>query len=262
MTCPSLEAWLEAIDSGAPAPVGGHVDCDLCRGSEASARELISALRRGAPRSALSDEQFVQRVVAHRPRHGRSRGLVLVVAPLAAAAALLLALRPRAAPDESSAPIARGHEASPSATCEVALVKPEGLQFLHDGDHVPAAAKLAFRVRNPAQQARWLGVFGVSARGRVGWYHPAYETPRDDPQTLRMPAANEALLLQESVALALGEGPVRIVCWQANHPSRVREADGLVEAELSRGQGPSVWTRIESLGGDQASIILWFDSER
>lgn len=261
MSCPSLEFWLEAIDTRGAAPDGSHVECEACRSNEGAARALLAALRDGVPRSPLSDDEFVRRVVTRGVRVRRSWPAMIAL-PLAAAAAAAFLLRPQAAPDEPGELVARGSATSPTASCEVALVTPGGLQFLRDGDRVPDGSKLAFRVRNPEQRARWLGVFGVTARGRVGWYHPAYETAQDDPRTLPMPVTQQPMLLDESVALKLGEGPVRVVCWQADHPSKVREADVLVEAASSPGQDLAAWSRIEALGGDQTSILLWLDSSR
>ena len=67
-------------------------------------------------------------------------------------------------------------------------------------------------------------------------------------------------LLDESVALSLGEGPVRIVCWQADRPWSIREADARIEAELSkRGWDPKTPAHLASVGGDQSSVLLWLD---
>lgn len=259
MSCPSFEAWLEAIDSGTGSPPAAHLDCGACRTTEASARELLQTLRDGIPRSSLSDERFMSRVIARGRTDGRRR-VPWFAAPLAAAAALLLARYIGSEQDDASELVARGDTAPAVATCEVALVTPQGLQFLHDGDRVPEAAKLAFRVRNPARKTRWLGVFGVGVQRRVGWYHPAYETAEEEPRTLPMPVGDEAWLLDESVALKLGPGPVRIVCWQADHPSSVRTVDTRIEAALSDRADLRAWTRVEDLGGEQVSILLWFDS--
>ena len=258
MTCPTLEAWLEAMDSGGHRPEGAHDDCATCVANQASARELLNVLKDSVPISALADEAFVRRVVAQTQRPRRQR-FAFAATALAAAAAVLLIVRHAATPAIEDAPVARGTGSS-AADCEVALVTPSGLQFLRDGDHVPEAASLAFRVANRASEPRWLGVFAISAHGQVGWYHPAYEDPAEDPQTLPLPVRDQSQMLAQSVALPLQRGAVRIVCWQATTQSNIRAADALIEAAVAGHEQPHMLNRIDSLGGEQSGVLLWFGS--
>lgn len=263
MSCPSLELWLEALDLGGAAPEGAHrADCAVCAGRRAEARDLLAALGAAAPPSPLGEDEFVARVLAalpaEAPPRAAARRVLAWAAPLAAAAviAFVLATRP---PVREDAPVARGTRDTAAKWCEVAVARPEGLQFLADGAHVPADAALAFRVRHEGAKTAWLGIFAVTEQGRVAWYYPAYESAADDPVTMRLPAAREAQLLPQRVTLPLGEGRVRIVCWKADREWRVRKADAIVERASREGERGG---RIQELGGDQQGVEIWMQAER
>lgn len=261
MTCPSLESWLEALDETGGVPDGSHPDCEECGRTEACARELLEGIKSAVPVSHVSDPVFVRRLMRH--TYSARRLFAVASASIAAAAAVVLALKfPRPSETEES-PVARGMGANRAAsTCDIAELTADGLRFLRDGDHLPEGSQLAFRVRNPGPEERWLGIFAVTATADVAWYYPAYERPEDDVQTLPLRAAEQAQILRESVAMPLGTGPVRLICWQTDHPSRVRDVDALVEKFVSGKPHPERLARIEALSGEQGGIILWFDSRR
>jgi hypothetical protein len=264
MSCPSLEMWLEALDQGRTAPDGGHSDCATCGMTRAQARDLMDALFAAPPPSPLGDDEFVARVLGAlpeaSPRPAPLRGMLTWMAPMAAAAILLFLLATRP-PARDDGPVARGTRDSPAKWCELALARSEGLQFVADGAHVPAGVPLAFRVRHDAGKA-WLGIFAITERGQVAWYYPAYESAAADPVTMRLIAAPGARLLPQRVTLPLGEGRVRVVCWKADRPWRVRKADALVEG-VARENAERHWDgRVPSLGGSQQSIELWFEAGR
>ncbi len=263
MSCPSLELWLEALDLGGAAPEGAHPDdCATCAGRQAEARDLLAALGAAAPPSPLGEDEFVARVLAALPAAAAPRPswrrVVSWSAPLAAAAVIVFVLATRP-PVREDAPVARGSRDVAAKWCEVAVARPEGVQFLADDAHVPADASLAFRVRHGGPEPAWLGIFAVTEAGRVAWYYPAYESAADDPVTVRLPAARDAQLLSQRVRLPLGEGRVRIVCWKADREWRVRKADAIVERASRGGQRSG---RVPELGGDQQGVEIWMQSER
>lgn len=269
MRCPPLELWLEALDDSRQAPAEAHVDCPTCAATRAEARDLLDAVVAGARVSPVGEDEFVARVlsaipVVAPPRPASRRVLAWCVAaagPLAAAAAVLFVLATRP-PVRDDRPVARGARVAKEGWCEVALARDRGLSFLAEGARVPAGASLAFRVRHEGPRDAWLGIFAITERGRVAWYHPAYESREDDPVTLQIAPAPEPQLLPQRVALPLGEGRVRIVCWMADREWHVRKADAIVERAAQIATDPARIERVPELGGAQEGVELWFGPDR
>jgi hypothetical protein len=269
MTCPPLELWLEALDESRDAPEAAHGDCATCAATRAEARGLLDALAAGVPVSPVGEEEFLARVLAAipavaPPRAASRRILAWWVAaggPVAAAAAVLLVLATRPPPRDDG-PVARGARVAAKRWCEVALARDQGLSFLAEGARVPQGAALAFRVLHEGPDDAWLGIFAITDRGRVAWYHPAFESAEADPVTLRVAPAPEPQLLPQRVALPLGEGKVRIVCWKADREWRVRKADAIVERVAGAASEPARLERVPGLGGVQEGVELWFGADR
>jgi hypothetical protein len=245
MSCPTLEAWLEALDGESAAPADAHEECAGCRRSRAEAEQLLRLMREAATLGPAADEKFVRRVVS-----GKRRMAAWVALALAAPATTAVLLYARA-PDS---PVARGGVGR-AAICDVLKVTAEGLR--------PAASRLlrsqalAFAVRNAAPHDRWLGVFAITAAGRVAWYQPAYESSSEDPALLPVPAGARRTLPEE-VALPLGDGEVRVFCWLSDRPWRVREADAVIERAVAAAARPAALERVPELGGEQESVTVWF----
>ena len=281
MKCPNLEDWLAALDDEeAGAPQGAHPDCATCADTEREARALLRGLHCAVKRSPRSDEAFVAAVLEaraanataaaaplvpallpRRPASRKIRWLAWGAAPLAAAAILIVAMRLQPQLPEDS-PVARGTPGS-GPWCEVAAVGDGGLQFLGDGDHLPARAALAFRVRHDGPDDAWLGVVAITETGQVAWYHPAFESTEDDPRTIRLTPSAKARMLPDRVSLPLGGGKVKLLCWKAEHAWSVRQADALVESAVAAARAnPTAIDRVPELGGDQTGVRLWFEPEQ
>jgi hypothetical protein len=256
MTCPSLEDWLAALDEGVATPAGAHEQCDVCAANQRAAMETLASLRSAVPELPVTDDAFVRRVlVATEPRMPKARLLWLGLPLAAVAVAFVLSMT------SGSAPVARGGPAAPS--CEVYATASQGLTLLREGQHVGRDTALAFRVRNGTTSDRYIGIFGVDASGRVGWYYPAYESASDEPQLLRIPAGSGTQTLAEQVALPLGPGAVRVTCWMSDAPHDVRDADATIEravaARAAAGENPADLENVPALAGEQEGIRIWVE---
>jgi hypothetical protein len=156
-------------------------------------------------------------------------------------------------------PVARGRRI---AVCEIREVSEDGhLRALHDGDHIAAGSSLGFTFSNPGSASAWVGAFGISESGRVGWYWPAYESESDDADTVRLDGG-ALRTMPERVALPLGPGAARVVCWRSERPWHVRDADQAVEAAVRAFDRPLEVERVPALGGKQEGALLWLDESR
>jgi hypothetical protein len=248
MTCPSYESWIEALDGGASAPDGAHVKCATCAASRRSAERLLGLLREAVAESTLYDEAFVKRVL--RNRRPWFSTWTFAMLPVAAAAALVFWTGKRDATTDH--PVARGG----APLCEVRQVSGRGLRPLGPGTTLPADASLAFAVRNPAPRDQWLGIFAITAGGKVAWYHPRYDDAAARPSLLKVAPGRR--VLEEQVSLPLGSGEVRVFCWLSERAWSVPEADRAIEAAVAAAKEPMALERIPAIGGRQEGVRLWF----
>lgn len=156
------------------------------------------------------------------------------------------------------APVARGG----FEVCEVHEVLPDGkVRAVRDGDHVAADASLGFTVRNPGRDPAYVGIYGISSAGRVGWFYPAYADASENPELVQLDPG-ELRTLPEQVALPLGPGAVRVVCWRSERQWRVKDADAALERAVAGAGRPVEVERVPDLGGKQEGVLLWFGDTR
>jgi len=254
VSCPAFETWLEALDGGLDAPDGAHERCASCARSSSDAAGWLRVVRESPPSPVASSGEFVARVVGKRLRRASRVGVVAM-----AAVAIGVVLSIRHLPVDEEPPVARGGDFE---VCEVHEVSPGGtVRTVRDGDRVAADASLGFTVRNPGAEAAYLGVYGISATGRVGWFHPAYADASVNPELVRLDPG-DLRTLPEQVALPLGPGAVRVVCWRSERQWRVVEADAAIERAAAAAGRPVEVERVPDLGGRQEGVLLWFGDTR
>jgi len=74
----------------------------------------------------------------------------------------------------------------------------------------------------------YLMVFAVDARGRIHWYHPAYEKADEDPQSTPISKSSTGVELKEAIRHDLASGTLRLVAVFSHKPWRVSEIERMV----------------------------------
>lgn len=192
------------------------------------------------PRSSLSDDDFVARVMSTCVVDGEAptqRQLVRwsVWGALATAAALALVVGQYGrAPKPSVAVVARGarHDGL-AATVQAFVGKPTLNKTvpLLDGATLSPGDGIVIRYSNPDARSAFLMVLALDARGAVHWLHPAYLDERESPVSLELPAhVSERILPEVAEPEAPEPGPLRVIALLSRTPYDVKS----VERRLQR----------------------------
>jgi len=176
--------------------------------------------------SALDARERIGRglgVLGHSPSAHR---LGALLAAAAIAGGLLLAL---ARPHD----LGRSFQARGSARSEPAL-----LEIYHSGGGRPfeitrseirAGDELAFAYANAGAYS-YLAVCGIDEHGHVYWYHPAWTSAADDPESVPIEPGARVRELPEAISHSLDGTRIRVLAVFTRRPRHVRE----VERELDR----------------------------
>jgi hypothetical protein len=173
-----------------------------------------------------------------RERIGRGLGVLVRPQPMrqvaigllaaAAVVALVTALRPAASPALGEF-AARGLGRPAGApSLEVYHSQPEQ-SFEPAAGAIRRGDELAFAYTNEANFA-FLAVCGVDEHGHVYWYHPAWTTPAEDPESIRIEGGPRLRELPEAISQTLDSRELRIVAAFSSRPLHVREMERLLGA--------------------------------
>jgi len=224
MSCPLL-ALVDRHFEGRISPDEERVlrdhlaGCAACR--ERYQRRLL--LQRLDPRALPARERLAVGLGLTKSRRPWMLPVALL-APAAAAVILLLLLLPRPAPVPDAGFVTRGGGTEAQAVRLLAYrIPPAGKPAPLEAE-MSASDELAFAYLNPAGSRRLL-VFGVDARGRVAWYHPAWTDPAADPVAVPIDETPGVHELPEAVRHPLPEGPLVIHGLFLDAPLSVREVE-------------------------------------
>ena len=206
--------------------------CGSCRATYDQAVELERALEGGA---VLSRAQLARQMARLPEALAKQRGLPRLknwgfrIAGLAAAAMVALFVF-RAAEDDDGFQ-GRGGGCQSEGTAWVRV-------FRKSGDDVSALAHqmdpkdgLLFAYTNQQHSGiRYVAVVGRDARGRVHWYHPAYQTPTDRPSSLSIEPGVADRELPEIVFADHSAGMLEICALFTAEPLQIHELDVKLEA--------------------------------
>lgn len=205
-TCPPRDEWVRRLDgevtANRAAELALHVaSCGSCRKQTTALDDLVRALR--AP-SVVTDPATVARVMAHlddtpAPEHRvRWPWLAGGLAFAAAAAVLLLVLRPSSNPDDEF--VARGTRAAAVAVTLHALTDARELQRLEAGASVTPATAYVASYRNTGGPA-YVMVFAIDSERELHWLYPEFVDTVSDPAAVALPVSHEPRLFEETVVL-------------------------------------------------------------
>lgn len=180
-----------------------------------------------------------------RERIGRGLGILrparpvrpLVGAMMAAAALCGLAAIMRPASLTPYSPtrelMARGSpQPEQTASLEVYHAQP-GSSFEVAGDSIRASDELAFAYTNQAAYP-FLAVCAVDEHGHVYWYHPAWTSIAEDPDSVRIEGGRVVRELPEAISHELDGRKIHVVGAFSARPLHVREVERVLAATEGR----------------------------
>jgi len=156
-----------------------------------------------------------------------SRPVVGALMATAAVCGLVAVLRPatRIADGEF---VARGSTLPSAASLEVYHAQP-GAPFELARDTIRASDELAFAYTNHAAYP-FLAVCGVDEHGHVFWYHPAWTSPAQDPDSVRIEQGPRLRELPEAISQTLDGHELRVVATFSASPLHVQQVERVLSA--------------------------------
>jgi hypothetical protein len=230
-TCPPRDEWLRNLDgevtANRAAELAAHAGgCTACRTQTAALDDIITSLR--AP-TVATGPATVARVMAAlddppaKVQRTRWPWLAGGLA-FAAAALLLLVLRPRASTEDEFTP--RGTRTAPVAIVVHAL-DGKDLRRLEPGAWVTPATAYVASYRNTGATA-YVMVFAIDAKGDVHWLYPAFTDAASDPLAVQIGETPQPSLFGETVVLdAPASGAMNLVVLVTAKPLRVSDIEQL-----------------------------------
>ncbi len=180
----------------------------------------------------LAAEERIARGLGLRPRgHPAAIGVTVMVCA-AAAAFVLVALRPTSPNDGSSAFSARGRAVEPAAVTSRVFLYRVG----REGPAVPVADavksddELAFAYENGAGKRR-LAIFGVDDARRVYWFFPAWASDAEDPVAIPIVRDADRHELPDAVRHRFTGSRLEVRSVFLDEPVSVRAIEALVERD-------------------------------
>jgi len=252
--CPRPTEWLRLVDGeqreNRAVELRDHAaGCPACSRELATAEALVQRIAATVP--GLPSEGAIAAVMVRldevpwtETRRPRRPFLLGGAIGLAAAAALLLTVRPWQ-PPSGEAFFARGGEEAWARRVGVelwALEKP--LRRLLPGVTVALGTPLVASYSNADQAPAWLLAFALDATGEVHWLYPAYLDPASDTPAARLePSTVRHTFADSAVLEGLEPGAVRFVFVVSPEPLRVSHIERLLPAEREPDRLRARWPR-------------------
>jgi len=164
---------------------------------------------------------------------------------LAAAAAVLLAVWLRPAPEGGGTLAPRGGEVewARKVGVEIWAIEAPLRRIAPDSTFSPGTPLVA-TYSNVDSSPAWLLAFALDATNEVHWLYPAFLDPASDPVAVRLePSVVQRTLPDSAVLEGLPLGPVRFVVLVAREPIRISDIERLAPAEREPDRLRARWPR-------------------
>ena len=272
MTCPAMEELFAYLEDEISVMRASEIEAHLsaCRDCGQRWRELRSITNKiESEPGEFGNPAFVERVVARvkqgeppAKRSWASRWLIAATASLAAAGLLFAAL-PLDGDVESRVNDGFGARGSKTLAADrwisFQVLRPQRDSHVYARveQAILTESQLVFSVGNAQESPyRYLMILGLQSDGRVFWYHPAYEDPQDNPQSIAIETSDEPIHLREEIGHDLKPGFLRLFALFSKEPLNVWGIEKMITDRLSATQGLEDLGRLPIPGTGQQSLRL------
>ncbi|MBW1809652.1 MAG: hypothetical protein JRJ87_15765 [Deltaproteobacteria bacterium] len=272
MKCATEKELLQHLANSLPGQQAELLEQHLtsCQHCSKAHAEFAAMTRRLAPDSGEFDDPELVDDVMTLVRLGRAnperlspakpvrRAWLLAGSAACLSAALVFFLWPAATQDESTRIRTRGGLSSDTdrwVSLKVLRATEEGYQQV--SRKISSDDALAFVYDNRLEsQHDYLMVLGVSERGRVYWYYPAYQQAGQNPQSIRIEKSKWSVQLPDQVRHQLNPGRLRIFALFTRQALDVEMVESIIKRDLEKQGSLAQLERLNIEGTAQQSFLL------